>query len=432
MSGKASSQRLSLALILAIAAFALYFATRPDPVDETSPPEPTVTKPELADLGDPPDWELLFDYEATTTRSEFEKLLTEVFTIGDDWKQFLQLEEDQIHIRTLSNEDSFPMTLKFRSGNGPTRPSRFWRTAEELPPAEEGKPLSGVHIAIDAGHIGGEFAQIEERWFQIGEGKPVMEGEMTLAVAKLLKPQLEALGAKATLIRETNAPVTELRREHFEKHAREKLRTGSQRDIESLSERLFYRTAEIRTRAKMVNETIHPDLVVCLHFNAESWGDPADPQLTDANHFHIILNGAYTASEIAHDDERFEMLLKLLQGTHQEEAALASAMAKSFAQLTKLPPYLYKPNSRRAVKVDNNSYLWARNLLANRLYRCPVLFLEPYVMNSNEVYERIQAGDYDGTRLIAGKERLSIFREYAISVTNGLVEHFRENRSAKN
>ena len=57
-----------------------------------------------------------------------------------------------------------------------------------------------------------------------------------------------------------------------------------------------------------------------------------------------------------------------------------------------------------------------------------MVYFEPYVMNSSDVFARIQAGDYEGTRTINGVERKSIFREYADSVVNGLVEYYSEAR----
>jgi len=84
--------------------------------------------------------------------------------------------------------------------------------------------------------------------------------------------------------------------------------------------------------------------------------------------------------------------------------------------------------ARNARTVDGNPFLWARNLLANRLYDCPVIFLEPYVMNSRGDYARIQAGDYEGLREIDGKPQLSIFREYADALTEGLATHYRKHR----
>ena len=48
-------------------------------------------------------------------------------------------------------------------------------------------------------------------------------------------------------------------------------------------------------------------------------------------------------------------------------------------------------------------------------------------MNQPETLQRLLAGDYEGTRLIAGKERMSIYREYADAVANGLVEAYDEH-----
>jgi hypothetical protein len=50
-------------------------------------------------------------------------------------------------------------------------------------------------------------------------------------------------------------------------------------------------------------------------------------------------------------------------------------------------------------------------------------------MNHQEVFDRIQAGDYDGEKEIAGKLRRSIFREYAQAVADGLAEACRTGRA---
>ena len=50
-------------------------------------------------------------------------------------------------------------------------------------------------------------------------------------------------------------------------------------------------------------------------------------------------------------------------------------------------------------------------------------------MNCNTDYARIQAGDYQGLRQIAGKARPSIFREYADAVATGLAEHYTSQRA---
>ena len=45
-------------------------------------------------------------------------------------------------------------------------------------------------------------------------------------------------------------------------------------------------------------------------------------------------------------------------------------------------------------------------------------------MNSLEDHARIQAGDYDGLREVAGRLRPSIFREYADAATLGMQRYY--------
>jgi len=176
-----------------------------------------------------------------------------------------------------------------------------------------------------------------------------------------------------------------------------------------------------------VNFKLHPDLVLCLHLNAEGWGDPNNPSLTDANHLHLLVNGSYLAEELEFDDERFEMIRRLLSRAYDEELQLADTIALAMARDTGLPPYEY-PTTNTTTKVGTSGYVYARNLLATRLYRCPVVYCEPYVMNSKDVFARIQAGDYKGMRNVNGVERKSIFREYADSVVEGLVDYYSKAR----
>jgi hypothetical protein len=131
---------------------------------------------------------------------------------------------------------------------------------------------------------------------------------------------------------------------------------------------------------------------------------------------------------VALADQRFILLEKMLSRTHQEELRVASEVADVFVRHTGLPPFLYPPDAPNAREIPGKPYVWARNLLANRLYECPVIFYEPYVMNSRIDHPRLVAGDYDGLREINGKQVPSIFREYADAVVAGLKEHYGKRR----
>jgi N-acetylmuramoyl-L-alanine amidase len=395
------------------------------PATETKPVSPI-----LSVLAEMPDWASLNAFQNTITRTDFERLLTTVFVTGGAWRNFIELDDNGARILTGTDPASDVFHLRF-APEGLAEPTpRHWKPTSELPPAPPGKPLQGLHIAIDPGHIGGEWAKVEERWLSVENGKPICEGDMTLMVANLLKPRLEALGARISLVRDKPEPVTPLRPESLLTLAKDSTGAAdSPAALRKFAERLFYRTAEIRARADLVNDTLQPDLVLCLHFNADPWGDPNNPTLVDRSHLHLLLNGAYTDEEVSLADQRHALLEKLLRRTHEEEAFVGATVADVFAQTSGLPPFIYPQGSLNALPVRGHPYLWARNLLANRLYDCPVIFMEPYVMNSIIDHPRLQAGDYEGLREVGGKLQPSIFREYSDALVKGLETHYTTHRA---
>lgn len=395
------------------------FLTKPKPQTPLPSPLPNPPSSPLSMLATPPDWSALEIYQNTIQREEFEELLTTIFTTGNAWKNHIRITETEAQIQTGMTWDDPVFYLRFAKAK--TSPPRGWRATSDRSATTLAQPLTGLKIAIDPGHIGGTWAKIEERWFVVGDGNPVQEGDMTLQVAKLLKPRLEALGATVTLVRETLQPVTNLRPETLLTLAQA---SPSRESPQKLADRLFYRTAEIRARADLVNQVIKPDLVLCLHFNAEGWGDPNAPTLIDRTHLHLLLNGAYTDEEVGLADQRFAMLQKILQRTHEEEALVGATVAATFAEISGLPPYIYPKDSGSVRAVVGQPYLWIRNLIASRLYNCPVIYMEPYVMNSTIDYARIQADDYQGLREIDGKMQPSIFQEYADALAKGLSLHY--------
>jgi hypothetical protein len=384
----------------------------------------------LSALATEPDWTKLEQYQGVMERAEFIRLLDTVYAPGGAWKGTIDIQADGAHVLTTGTNR---WVLHFADEGKAKEAPRYWKALAELPAGK--LPLTGVTIGLDPGHLGGDWAKMEERWFQVGAGTiPVAEGDMTLLTSRLLAAKLEASGANVVFVRNAAGPLTKLRPADLRDVAREQLKRqgnaiirdkyGGPADllrmnsVQWTSELLFYRTAEIQARARLVNDKLKPDLVLCLHYNAEAWGDPKHPELVAKNHMHILVNGCYSAAELGLDDVRYSMLVKLLSGCYSEELPMAEHVADSVAAATGLPPYEYTtPN---AVRVGTNPYIWARDLLANRLYQCPVVYIEPYVMNSQEVWERVQAGDYDGRKLVAGKVRESIYREYANAVAAGV------------
>ena len=288
----------------------------------------------LSTLGRAPDWSGLEEFQGTITHDEFVHLLDYVYCPRGYNPDLIKIEPDLVRILThTASQDYF--VLHFAKGEADRLPvTRWWTPPSSLRKAPQGKPLAGFHIALDPGHLGGTWAKMEERWFKIGDAKPVQEGDLTLRVARLLKPRLESLGAQVSLVRDKAEPITPYRPSDFEETARIFLERGGiaeprenfdgpadpekEQTVAWQRELLFYRNSEIRRRASLVNYRLQPDLVLCLHFNAEPWGDPNDPTLVENNHLHLLVNGAYLPNELALDDERFEMLLKLLRRAQEK------------------------------------------------------------------------------------------------------------------
>ncbi|MEQ1750016.1 MAG: hypothetical protein ABL974_11370 [Prosthecobacter sp.] len=397
----------------------------------------------VSPLGKAPDWSKLESFAKTITKEEFEKAWRQIYSEENGLPPPFQIGDTALDVPT-GNAIKPIFRLPFRDPKEPltsaSKPS--WRRARDLAPLNDRPPLSDLHIAIDPGHIGGQWAAIEERLLSFKPGEAIREGDLSLMTAKVLKERLFKLGAVVSLVRETLEPVTPKRPADFEVEALKVLTgagfpkpaisyqglTGDAKllTVQWQTEKLFYRVSEIHARAERVNQQIKPDMVLCLHFNAEAWGDATSPQFSTKNHLHVMINGCYAPVELEQQDVRYEMLSRLLNRVHEEELPLATSVAESMARATGLPAYIYtRPNARRA---GTNPYVYARNLLANRLYECPVVYLEPFVMNHEETYRRLLAEHYLGRTLIGGKLTTSAIEDYVRGVVDGLLAYYKTNR----
>ena len=414
----------------------------PTPATPAPPPAPAARLDRLSPLGTKPNWLKLQAFHQTLTRKEFEEAMRDFYSDGSPLPPPWKLEPDGVVVKT-GDPVKPEARIAFAARAEPPLPgTRTWRPAAEMPPLKGRPVLSDLHVAIDPGHIGGGYAQMEERYLSFAPGEAIQEGDLTLITAQVLAERLKALGAYVSLVRDRPEPVTPQRPSNLVVQARQILVeagfpqpqetysgiTGDEKilTVQWQSEKLFYRVSEIHARAEKVNNTIKPDIVLCLHFNAESWGSATSPQFSPMNHLHVLVNGCYAPVELEQQDVRFEMLRRLFSRIHQEELPIAEAVANGMRLSTGLPAYVYTtPNARH---VGSNSYVYARNLLANRLYDCPVVYLEPYVMNNEETYRRLLLGHYLGRTLCAGRLQTSAIEDYVQGVVNGLVAYYQKHR----
>jgi N-acetylmuramoyl-L-alanine amidase len=475
MLGSRSLTIYGISALVAAAAFPCLIAggepitpkTPPPPAPNALPPEPplvtypTVTPatsmsaPSIAELRrlkaangvtripTPNLWFPIDLYQGTITRQQFEEKLHTLFDPFGVFTPYLDINDSRVVIYPSATDHRLPQfTLNFAPPGKPVEQMRWFRTPEEMRAVTHplDKPLYGLRVAIDPGHIGGPWAQMEERSTRYRGSAPVQEGDLNLITARILKQELTTLGASVYVVRDSTEPVTPYRPDDFIEEARELLMAHARNKsnlhalppdklnllfgerLTELTEFLFYRCSEIIERGNRIRNNFVPDITVTLYIDATPGSGRG--HVTNGNANIFFVGGAYTRTEMADPDMQRRCVYKILEGGSDIEAEVANNISLVFAQRTGLGPVKYGDSSTTRQVIPNNPYVVARNLAANREYDGPVVCTEPYFMNNRVVYQRLLAGDYDGTRTFEGKPYTSIFREYADCVAQGLVKAY--------
>ena len=319
--------------------------------------------------------------------------------------------------------------------------SRYWRTAEEiaLQRGDSDLPLAGLHIALDPGHIGGQWAAAEGRQFRIAEDDfYVREGELVLAVAELARTKLMALGAKVTLLREAALRVNPNNPVEYLELAAEQVSPPNESSLSALWEygcavrvravHLSIVKGDLMERARLVNREVQPDALISLHINAAAWPTENESEasdsgnamlrLVDANNLHVLIFGCLSDEELQAENQLEQLAVKLTNGSGPAERLLGGALATALAEATELPAARYRRNNAILLS-SQQPYLFARNLLLLRMAECPTVLLEPYVANSVGAYGRLQSAlaNRAAGRVLAEDD---ILLQYAEAVVAGV------------
>jgi hypothetical protein len=394
-------------------------------------------------LPTPNPWFPIDLYQGTLTRQQFEQKLHNLYDPFSAFAPYLDINNSRVVVYPSPQERSIPQfVLQFAPPNQPRAPMRWFRTPAEVRTISHplDKPLNGLRVAIDPGHIGGPWAQIEERSTRYHGSAPVQEGDLNLITARLLKQELTTMGASVFLVRDSTKPVTPYRPGDMIELARELLVAHSSKGknlralppenlnllfghrLLELSEFLFYRCSEIVERGNRIRNNFVPDITITLYIDATPGSGRG--HLTSANANIFFVGGSYTRTELADPEMQRRCVYKMVEGSSDIEAEVAADIAGVFTQKTGLGPVMYGDSNTTRAVIPDNAYVVARNLAANREYDGPVVCTEPYFMNNKVVYQRLLAGDYEGQRTFDGKSYGSIFREYADCVALGLVKAY--------
>jgi N-acetylmuramoyl-L-alanine amidase len=269
------------------------------------------------------------------------------------------------------------------------------------------KPLKGRKIAIDPGHTGGtaDDAKLERKIVHNGNdtaGVPLIEGNLTMQTALLLKKSLEAKGAEVMLTRNKegenafNMSYEEWLKKKFKQAVSDALKKGEITESEKKKLlnsktskeyifRNFFIQEELKMRARKIN-IFRPDLTIIIHYNADETNKKW--LKTSAKDFNMVfVAGSFKENELITKRDRCEFLRLMLSDDIEHSMKASSCLIASLVKALKVPAtgeqdasYLSENCISTAVKG-----VYCRNLELTRYVHGTLIYGESlYQDNENE------------------------------------------------
>ena len=261
-----------------------------------------------------------------------------------------------------------------------------------------------IRIALDPGHIAGdiETAKMEKKWVEM-KNPPLqlIEGELTLATANILKKKLEKEGATVMLTRDNpnqssfgiefkiwkdslfiKSLDSAFSRGDVSFEENNFLRTKAN-DAEIF--RRFFLTEDLRERARKIN-AFNPDLTLIIHYNVDetnkNWNKP-----TKRNFNMVFVGGSFIQDELDKPEARIDFLRQLLTDDIEQSIDFSKHIIESLVLKTGVPAAL----DSNAVYLKSNCIstdapgVFCRNLALTRMVKGTLCYGESlYQDNINE------------------------------------------------
>ncbi|MCH9611782.1 MAG: hypothetical protein S4CHLAM102_02560 [Chlamydiia bacterium] len=221
--------------------------------------------------------------------------------------------------------------------------------------------LEGARIALDPGHIGGEYAVMERR----SMGK-FCEGDLNYWTARVLKGMLEEAGAEVFVTRSG-------------------LGQGA---IESAWEDLC---GDLRARGDLINQ-FDPHLTICIHYNAHRGPNGL---MTEDNFNLAFVPGAFIGGELDHPEWQLDFLRLLVTDQIEQSILLSHCVMEAMVEGTGVglidrnEPTSYL--ERACIFIDEGVY--ARNLALTRRVESPICYGESLLMTNTDEFDRLSERD---------------------------------------
>lgn len=316
-------------------------------------------------------------------------------------------------------------------------------------------PLAGLRIALDPGHMGGDFWDEKTgKFVHDRKGRKLSEGVLALQISMLLEKSLTALGAQVKITRYHLAPVTTLPYESFDLRERALLAVREDslspwfqsllstsvpgqklyqafeessrfKNLFSNSQRWDYYIEgyDLDARVDSINE-FNPDLTLIIHLDAGNIGPDSNgvnPKPYDGT--KVYVPGAFFSNEFTSRDDRKFFGRHLLGATSWSDSV---QLARSLAHHLHdgLGIGYDKTDIKNSIEIEPG--VMARNLrVQRRLTSQATAYVECLYYNDPREFEALLKTTHSMT--IDGKEMPYSDRleQIATSIRDGILDFSR-------
>lgn len=277
-------------------------------------------------------------------------------------------------------------------------------------------PLSGIRIAIDAGHFANDIgtAKIEQRLLYFKhftesgvDTITLIEGELTYLTAYVLAERLKEQGAEVLLTRnkvehtafgisfdewckkrKNKVLDSLLQIKQLSKEKYQKLKTCSKQQFFNL----FFREYELLQRARIIN-SFNPHLTVIIHYNVDEKNSPWK-KATGNNYSMCFIGGAFEKEDLKKATNKIHFLRLLLTNQIENSEKVSAFTVQGFENNLKV----------NAAKKDDASYLQNVCIPANKYgVYCRNLLLTRYIVSPLVYGESMCQDNYMECKLLSEK-----------------------------
>lgn len=310
------------------------------------------------------------------------------------------------------------------------------------------KSLKGKRIAIDPGHMAGTMAeaQMEEKYLifhkdsikTLKETIEIIEGNLTLATALLVKQKLEKEGAEVFLTRSKPGFTTyDISVEEWLKNSSFYLNKAQSEGLISPAQKNklmnesdkgkfqgYLKNADLIERAKKINKYL-PDLTLIIHYNVDEknfpWTRP-----TKKNFNMAFVAGNIKADNLEKKSNRVEFLRLLISEDLMNSIRLSDILVKHFEQDLKVPTaivtdadYLIKESIATHAKG-----VYSRNLALTRLIHGPITYGESLYQDNVSESQKLSSRILDVNEMKTSERVAQVADAYYKAV----VDYFKEKQ----